>query len=74
LKARKRKAARMIRWTPPSCRVARPGSRVRALTTAVRVRRPIWVAPRPRTSGPSSQIEATAIAGIVSPMLAIAEP
>ena len=34
----------------------------------------IRVGPRPRVSGPSSQIEAIAIAGIVSPMLAIAEP
>ena len=34
----------------------------------------ICVEPRPSTSGPESQIEATAIAGMVRPMLAIAEP
>jgi len=34
----------------------------------------IWVGPSPRISGPVSQMLATAIAGIVSPMLAIADP
>ena len=45
-----------------------------AVTATVMASSTICVAPSPRTSGPSSQIEATAIAGIVSPMLAIAEP
>ena len=45
-----------------------------AATTTVIASSTIWVEPRPSTSGPSSQIDATAIAGIVSPMLAIAEP
>ena len=44
------------------------------LTTAVRASSTICTGPRPSSSGPSSQIEATAIAGMVSPMLAIAEP
>jgi hypothetical protein len=47
---------------------------VSELTSAVSTRRPIWVAPRPSTSGPSSQIEATAITGIVRPIDAMAEP
>ncbi len=34
----------------------------------------IWVGPRPSSSGPSSQIVATASAGMVRPMLAMAEP
>ncbi len=34
----------------------------------------IWVASSPSSSGPSSQIEAMAMAGMVSPMLAMAEP
>ena len=54
--------------------MARPGRIVSAPTTAVIASSTIWVDPRPSTSGPSSQIDATAMAGIVSPMLAIAEP
>src|SRR5829696_5747612 len=34
----------------------------------------IWVGPRPSSSGGSNQIVATAMTGIVRPMLAIAEP
>ena len=55
----------------PGCR---PGTTVRIPTTTVTASNTIWVASSPNTSGPSSQIEAMAIAGMVSPMLAMAEP
>ena len=47
---------------------------MRIATTTVTASNTICVASSPRSSGPSSQIEATAIAGMVSPMLAIADP
>jgi hypothetical protein len=58
----------------PCSRVARPGTTVRTVTTTVRASSTIWVAPSPSSSGTSTQIVATAIAGMVSPMLAMAEP
>ncbi len=51
-----------------------PGTTVRMLTTTVSTSSTICTDPRPSSSGPSSQIDATAMAGMVSPMLAIAEP
>src|SRR5256885_889340 len=57
-----------------SCSVARPGRIVSARIRAVTKSSTIGVEPRPSFSGPSSQIDATAITGIVSPMLAIADP
>jgi len=44
------------------------------LITTVSASSTSWMGPRPSTSGPLSQIEASAITGMVSPMLAIAEP
>ena len=44
------------------------------LTTTVRTSSAICTGQSPSRSEPSSQIEATAMAGMVSPMLAIAEP
>ena len=49
------------------------GTTVRMLTTTVSASSTIWVGPRPSSSGPSSQIE-HGDAGMVRPMLAIAEP
>ena len=73
LTARNRNASR-TRCTAPCNRVARPGTTVRIATTTVTASKTIWVASSPSSSGPSSQIEATAMAGMVSPMLAMAEP
>jgi hypothetical protein len=50
------------------------GQEVSAPTATVMASSTIWVEPSPSASGPSSQIEATAIAGMVKPMLAIADP
>lgn len=54
--------------------VARPGTTVRELTTTVSASSTMCVEPRPRTSGPESQMDARATAGTVRPMLAMAEP
>ena len=47
---------------------------MRIATTTVTANNTICVASRPRTNGPLSQIEAMAMAGMVSPMLAMADP
>jgi hypothetical protein len=64
----------MARCTLPCRRVARPGTTVSAPTTIVSAKSTSWVGPRPSSSFPSSQIDATAMAGMVSPMLAMADP
>ena len=71
---RKMYAARIARWRPPISGLARPGTTVSTPTITDRSSSTISVSPRPSASGPSSQIEATAIVGMVRPMLAIAEP
>ena len=58
----------MLRCTVPCMSVARPVLRVSVPTTSVRASNTISLASRPRVNGVVSQIEATAIAGIVSPM------
>lgn len=60
--------------TPPWSNVARPGTIVRALTTTVSASSTMWTGPRPSSSGPESHTEASAIDGMVRPMLAMAEP
>lgn len=72
--AKNTNAARMIRWIMPCRRVDLPGATVRVLTSSVTPSSTICTGPSPSSSGPSSQMLATAIAGIVSPMLAMAEP
>ncbi len=47
---------------------------VSTLITTVRASSTICVSPSPRSSDPGSQIDAIAMAGMVSPMLAIADP
>ena len=75
LKARKRKAARTHQVDAALLQGGAPRQQgQRADHRGERRAATIWVEPRPSTSGPSSQIEAIAIAGMVSPMLAIAEP
>ncbi len=55
-------------------RLGPAGTTVSTPTSTETISSTIWVSPRPSVSGPSSQIEAIAMVGMVRPMLAIAEP
>src|SRR4029077_7056967 len=72
--ARNGNAAKITSRTPLCSRAARPSGAARAPTATVSTNSTIWVALSPSTSRPGSQIDTTAIVGMVSPMLAIAEP
>jgi hypothetical protein len=74
LNARNRKAANVTRCSVPCSTVARPVTSVSDVIVIVRASRTSSLAPTPSTSGPSSQIEATPIVGMVRPILASAEP
>jgi hypothetical protein len=74
VKTTRTKAAKMLKCTAPWSNEAFPGNRVRALTNRVRNSKAISVVPSPRFTWCPNTIEITAIAGIVIPMLASAEP
>ena len=71
---RKRNEAKIARWRPPASGLARPGTTVSTPTTTERKSSTISVLRRPSASGPSSQIEAMAMVGMVRPIDAIALP
>ena len=71
---KKMKPAKILRWIAPCNIVALPGTTVRILTATVKTKRTSSVALKPRTMGKPKNIDITAITGMVSPMLAIAEP
>src|SRR6516162_6218881 len=72
--ARKRKTATRKRWTIPWSTVVRPVPRVRRLTTRVSMSSNSSLGPRPSVKGLPRVMETPATAGMVSAMLANADP